>query len=29
MQASKCMRENGIPDFPDPVVDSSGNARAR
>lgn len=27
MQASKCMRENGIPDFPDPVVDSSGNAR--
>jgi hypothetical protein len=27
MQASKCMRDNGIADFPDPVVDSSGNAR--
>jgi hypothetical protein len=27
MQASKCMRDNGIADFPDPTVDSSGNAR--
>jgi len=27
MQASKCMRDNGIADFPDPVVDSTGNAR--
>jgi hypothetical protein len=27
MQASKCMRDNGIADFPDPVVDSNGNAR--
>jgi hypothetical protein len=27
MQASKCMRDNGIADFPDPVVDSNGNVR--
>lgn len=27
MKASQCMRDNGIADFPDPVVDSNGNAR--
>src|SRR3954453_8175394 len=27
MKASKCMRDNGVADFPDPVVDSNGNAR--
>jgi hypothetical protein len=26
MQASKCMRDNGIADFPDPVVDWSGSS---
>ena len=24
MEFSKCMRENGVPDFPDPIIDEDG-----
>ena len=27
LKAAQCMRDNGVKDFPDPVVDSSGSAR--
>jgi hypothetical protein len=27
LKASQCMRQNGVKDFPDPTVDSSGNVR--